>query len=582
LKRWSDIPLPSALRMREALRPGDIQITLFWAALVGLLAACIAVAFREALRGLQWLLWWHTDDLALGTGAASYWQRLLVPAIGGLLAGLVLHLGRRWFSGERSREYLEVVAIGGGTIPVRPSLVTCGSALFTIASGGSIGREGVLVQLASMLSSWVGRFAELARPRRELLVACGAAAGIASAYNAPLAGALFVSEIALASIAMETLGPLVLSSVVATATTRALLGPQPLFEIPPFQLVSVFELVPYALLGVVAGALAPLWVRGLRASEAAFERLNLPLWACMALGGLGVGALALVRPEVFGNGAGPIGAILRGNYVFTTVALVLVLKLVATALTAGSGAHGGVFTPTLFAGAAVGFLLGTPLHALVPEWTGSSGAYALVGMGAFLAAATQAPLVAIVMLVELTLDYGILLPLMLACVIAYTTARSLAAPSLYQHRRRAPNAILPERVRDLMKPRPLALRDDAPFRELVRVFEEHRHNYVYVTDADGRFLGAVSLHEIKPHLSKPELTRDVVARDLLHDEFPRLEQDASLVSALEAFRRHDGERLPVIDGNGGSMLVGSISKTDLLLSLTLDRSRLDSEPPDGR
>lgn len=571
MKTWRDLPLPSALRLREALRPGDVHITLFWAALVGVLAACVAVAFREALRGLQWLLWLRTDDLALAGGGIPFWQRLLVPTFGGLLAGLVLHLGRRWSNGQRSREYLEVVAIGGGTIPVRPSLVTCGSALFTIASGGSIGREGVLVQLASMLSSWVGRFAELARPRRELLVACGAAAGIASAYNAPLAGALFVSEIALASIAMETLGPLLCASAVATATTRVLLGPQPLFVTPPFELVSIVEFVPYALLGVLAGALAPLWVRGLRASEAAFERLGLPVWACMALGGLGVGVLALLSPEVYGNGAGSIGAILHGQAVFTLVALVLVLKLAATALTAGSGAHGGVFTPTLFAGAAVGCLLGTPLHALLPAWTGTSGAYALVGMGAFLAAATQAPLVAIVILFELTLDYGILLPLMLACVIAYTTARSLAAPSLYQHRRSAPTAILPERVRDLMKPRPLALREDAPFSELVRVFEEHRHNYVYVTDADGRFLGAVSLHEIKPHLSKPELTRDVVARDLLHDEFPRVEQDAGLGAALEAFRRHDGERLPVIDGNGGSMLVGSISKTDLLLSLTLDR-----------
>jgi len=570
VKKWRDIPLPGALRMREALRPGDVQITLFWAAFVGLLAACVAVAFREVLSWMHALLWWRTDEFALGAPA---WQLVLVPAVGGLLAGLVLHAGRRWTSGRRSREYLEVVAIGGDTIPVRPSLVTCGSALFTIASGGSIGREGVLVQLASMLSSWVGRFAELARPRRELLVACGAAAGIASAYNAPLAGALFVSEIALASIAMETLGPLVLASVVATATTRALLGPQPLFEIPTFHLVSVFELVPYALLGVIAGALAPLWVRGLRASESAFERLKLPVWACMALGGLGVGLLALVNPAVFGNGALPIDAILHGRYMYASVALLLVLKLTATALTAGSGAHGGVFTPTLFAGAAVGFLLGAPLHALLPAWTGSSGAYALVGMGAFLAAATQAPLVAIVMLVELTLDYGILLPLMLACVIAYTTARSLAAPGLYEHRRRAANAIRPERVRDLMKPRPLALREDAPFSELVRVFSEHRHNYVYVTDEDGRFLGGVSLHEIKPYLSDQELTRDVLVRDFLHDEFPHVEQDASLSAALEQFRRHDGERLPVIDGQGGSMLVGTISKTDLLLSLSLEGGR---------
>jgi CIC family chloride channel protein len=568
------LALPKALRLREALRPRDVQITLAWAALVGLLAALAAAAFRAVLAGLQQLLWGHAFDLALVGGAAQAWQRVLVPAAGGLIAGLVLQWGRRLSKDESAPEYLEAVALGEGTIPVRPSLVKCVSALFTIASGGSIGREGVLVQFAAMLSSWVGRFAELSRPRLELMVACGAAAGIASAYNAPLAGALFVSEIALASIAMETLGPLVLASVIATTTTQWLLGPEPLFAIPQFQLVSPLELVPYLVLGVLLGALAPLWVRCLRGSEALFTRLALPLAARMALGGLGVGLLALLRPEVYGNGAGPLGAILVGSYAWQILLLVLALKLVATALTAGSGAHGGVFTPTLFAGAACGFVFGTPVHALLPEWTGSPSAYALVGMGAFLAAATHAPLTAILMLYELTHDFGIVLPLMAACVVAYTTSRGLSAPSLYTHRRRpgAP-ALGSRRVRDLMKRDPVRLRDDAPFRELVRVFTEYRHNYVYITDADGRFLGAVSLHEIKPHIADPELTELVIVRDLLHDEFPRIEQDATLGVAMEAFLRHDGERLPVVDGQGGSMLVGSISKTDLLLSLAIDTRR---------
>lgn len=440
-----------------------------------------------------------------------------------------------------------------------------------------------MVQLSSMMSSWLGRHLAISTPRLKLMVACGAAAGIASAYNAPLAGSLFVAEIVLGTIAMESLGPLVLASLVATLTSRQLLGPAPVFSIPAFRLVSPMELFPYLLLGVMLGALAPWFVRLLRVSEHFFANKNAPIAARLALGGAIVGALSVTRPEVWGNGHYSVSEILVGRWMWLPVLYVLVAKLLATAATVGSGAVGGVFTPTLFVGAACGYLAGLPIHTLWPHSTGEASAYALVGMGSFLAATTHAPLMAILMLFEMTLDYGIVLPLMLACVVAYYTSRGIDARSIYSESLQRKEALAPApvvtqpTVASLVKTRPVVIQESARFNEIVEAFTQHRYNFLYVTDADGRFVGAVSLHDIKAHLNDSGLRHLVIASELMHVDFPFLELDSPLGEALEKFLGHDGERLPVVDGHGGRMLVGTISKSDLLLSLSL-ASKPRAEP----
>ena len=565
------------LRLRlwlvEKARPSELQATLIGAGLVGFLGGMASILFRWGLEEVQYLLVRQRGDLIATAAHFPRWERLLLPVAGGLLAGATLQYGMRLLKRQNSTDYMEAIVLGNGEIRVRPTLVKSLSSLFTIASGGSIGREGPMVQLSAMIASWSGRRFKLSTPRLQLLVACGAAAGIASAYNAPIAGALFVAEIVLGSIAMESFGPLVFASVIATVTVKQVFHGQPVYQIPSFQLVSNWELGPYLLLGVVAGVLAPPFLRLLEESERLFSRLRAGAVVRLGLGGLAVGLLSVVSLKVWGNGYEVVDAILSRDIVWQSVLLILVLKVLATAATSGSGAVGGVFTPTLFVGAALGFLFGTPIHAEWPLQTGFPSAYALVGMGAFLAATTHAPLMAMLMLFEMTLDHAIVLPLMLACVVAYYVSQSVRPASIYARvllRKRAqiPDAHIADlRVRDLLKPKPITVPVAAHFDEIARSFAANRYNYLYVVDAENRFRGAISLHDIKAYLNHPDLADLAIALDLLRDDFPTLTPDVPLTEALRLFGGFDGERLPVVAGKENPVLLGTVSKTDLLLTL---------------
>lgn len=558
---------------KEKAQPTDLQLTLLWAGIVGFCGAICSIGFRLATGTVHKLLTGSpAPHLSESFSHLPLWMRLIVPGVGGLIAGAILQFGMRWHGQLTTTDYMEAVVLGDGKISTRRSLVKCLSALFSIASGGSIGREGPLVQLSSLAASIAGRLQKWSPPRLRLLVGCGAAAGIASAYNAPIAGAVFVAEIVLGSVAMEIFGPLVFSSVIATLTVRGFLGGNPLYDIPPFQLNGNWEIIPYLLLGLFAGLLAPWFIRLLRASERLAAQIVAPIYLKMCVGGLIVGVIAVFHPEVCGNGYSAVNAILKGEWLWQTLAVILVLKVLATAATFGSGAVGGVFTPTLFVGASLGFLFGDaaryfPGHLLI-----NPSAFALVGMGAFLAAATHAPIMAIIMIFELTLDYQIILPLMLACVVGYYTSVSIEKRSIYSEALKRKGAgdyrqqLAELHVRDLMKPNPLAIQPTARFAEIGEKFIASPVNYIYVTD-NGRFVGAVSLHDIKRYLNSPDLAELVIAEDIVRDHFPTVRPEASLAEAMERFAHHDGERLPVVGNSGENRLLGSISKTDVILAL---------------
>jgi CIC family chloride channel protein len=574
--------------LKEHVQPTDLQLTLFWSGLIGCAGGLASVGFR-ALTGLvhKGLTGNPNPSMVESFAHLSPAFRFLIPGIGGLVAGAILYFGMRWHGKVTTTDYMEAVVLGDGKISTRRSLAQCLSALFTIASGGSIGREGPLVQLSSLIASLSGRFQHWSPPRLRLIVGCGAAAGIASAYNAPIAGAVFVAEIVLGSMAMEMFGPLVFSSVIATLTVRAFLGRGPLYGIPRFQLNSSWEIIPYLLLGACCGLLAPWFVRLLRTSELLAERFTAPVYIKMCIGGFVVGALAIFRPEVCGNGYSAVSAILNGDWVWQTLVVILVFKVLATGATFGSGAVGGVFTPTLFVGASLGFLLGDLGRHIAGHPLIDPSACALVAMGAFLAAVTHAPIMAIIMIFELTLDYDIILPLMLACVVGYYISVSIDKRSIYadafkrkgggDYRRQLSEL----HVRDLMKPVSITLQPTARFTEIGEKFVSSRVNYLYVTD-HGRFMGAVSLHDIKSYLNSPELAAIVIAGDVLRDPFPIVPPEASLADAMDRFVNHDGERLPVVNNSGEHQLLGTISKTDVILALAgSDKNPSKVTTPEG-
>lgn len=564
--------------LAEKLQPTEWQATMLWASLAGFMGALGALLFMASAEGVHLLLTDSHAGIVESMRLLPWWGRLLVPTLGGLLAGAVLLFGHKMVKGQSSTDYMEAIAIGDGRLPLRTSLVKIVASLFIIGSGGSIGREGPMVQTSALLASLLGRWRKFSTQQLKLLVACGAASGIASAYNAPIAGSFFVAEIILGTIAMESLGPLVVAAVTAALTTMVLSDAHTLYSVPKFALNSPWEMGPYILLGLIAGTLAPWFLRSLRRAEAMFVATNLPLVARLGLGGLLVGIIAINVPEVAGNGYSVIVDILNGRMAWMMLLGVLCCKWLATACSVGSGAPGGVFTPTLFMGAAVGSLFGSAVQML---WPGapSPGAFALVGMGAFLSAASRAPVMAVIMLFEMTLSYEIILPLMLCSVVAFFTARGIEGHSLYSEvlRKKAaedPSTELTKagRVGDLVKPNPPVVPISARFAEIARMFISVRVNNIYVNNAEGSFLGAVSLHDIKPYLADPSLAELVLARDIVREDFPRLSPEDSLSDALGKFFAHEGlQRLPVVAADG--KLQGSLSKNDLMLALVEHRKR---------
>ena len=566
----------------EKLRFDERQLTLVWAAVIGVLGALVTECFRRATDLLHFLFTGSKATIITSFERLPLWQRFLVPVIGAILAGLTLWIGNRLIARVRQKsttDYMEAVVVGNGVISFRASLVKTISALFSISTGASIGREGPLVQLSSLVASLVGRLRNCPVPQRRHLVACGAAAGIASAYNAPIAGALFVAEIVLGTVVVESLGPLILASVTATFLSRAFHGESPLYQSPALALHTQWEIVPLCAIGIFMGLLAPLYLRVLRRTERLFSKLTLPVPAKLALGGTVVGLLAMFYPEVCGNGKGLVTSLFHQNWDFYTVLFLVIVKLIATSVTFGSGAVGGVFTPTLFIGSAVGVLYGQAVLYFAPQLHPDPTMYGLMGMGSFLAATTGAPLMAILMVFELTLSYVIVPFLMVACVLGYYCSSLFERRFMYGESLERKGAaffksqLAEVDLADLIKRDPLTLPQNATFAQIAQTFVQHQFQHIYIVDGQRKLLGAVSLHQVKAFLDRPELEAVVIASDIMDENFPSISPLHSMGDALKKFSETRSERLPVVDNPTLQRLIGSISKTDIILHLAGEQSQ---------
>ncbi|WP_427911454.1 ClcB-like voltage-gated chloride channel protein [Ramlibacter sp. MMS24-I3-19] len=558
--------LEAVFLLVDRLRPSDWQRTLAWAAFVGFTGALATLAFRQGLVLVEHLLYGPAAGLVQAAEMLPWPRRLAAPAVGGALAGLVLLLARRLPRRSPHGDYMEAVVLGRGELDTPASLLRAVSSACTVASGGAIGREGPMVQLAALTGSLFAAWRDMPVPRRRLLVACAAAAGLTTAYGTPIAGALFIAEIVLQSLATATLAPLLIASVTAHATVAALVGSASLYRMPDIPPQQGPQLLLAGALGLAAGLVAPLYLRLLDLAKRAFGAWHASLPLKMAAGGLVVGALSIQSPQVWGNGFSVVNSVLQGHWAWQALLLVLVLKLAAVAATTGSGAVGGIFTPTLFVGAVSGALFalvtaGLPLaHLPVP-------AGAAIGMGAFLAASTHAPLTSVLMIFEMTENYTVVAPLMLACVLAYSVSRLLRPDSVYassDHERAAADPRLAVAA-DLLHTGTPSVRPGQSLEQVELALLDSRWRHVYVVDAQGRFLGAISMHDLAARLKQPHDPAMPWPADLLQADYPRLRQDMPLWGVLGVFERHAGERLPVIDVDG--RLVGHLAKTDLVLML---------------
>jgi len=405
------------------------------AGLIGYAGALLVLLFRESFLDLRGLFVPRAAGMVALARDLPWWGRLTLPVAGGVLAGALLdYTLRRKPPRPSSHDYLEAITIGDGRLSIRETLLQSAASLCSISTGASIGREGPMVQLAAMAGSALGRVLRLSPENLRLLVACGATAGLAAAYNAPIAGLLFIVEIAFGSLSKETLAPMIVSAVIAASVARHAFGISPVYQIPHFSLAADGTIFTYIGLGVFCGFVAPVFRRMLDLSRGGFKRLGRTRIVTMALGGLGVGLISVWIPDVWGNGYSVVNSILRTDWTWGALLAILVFKIVATSLSYGSGAVGGVFTPTLFVGAALGALYGHVFsHSASPQ-DAVFLSYVLVGMGAFLSSITYAPLMSILMIYELTQSYEIVLPLMLACVISHFIAQKIRQDSIYAHK----------------------------------------------------------------------------------------------------------------------------------------------------
>jgi len=396
-------------------------------ALVALMATGFAIVWRASMRGI-WNLAAGAHDVVHAMMAAPWWLAVILPAIGGLVGGSFVKLAARRASSHGVGGVIEAVAIGRIRLSFLSALLRSAASYCAIITGGSLGREGPLIQFGGTAGDDVGEWLSLGTNERRVLIAAGTAAGFATAYNTPIAGVVFVLEVVAGVVVVDTVVPTLIATVIATELTRIVVGEDPLYGLRTFELGSAVELFAYIGVGIACAFV----ITGFRwlssAAARCFRKIKTPYR--QAVGGLGAGAFVAALPIVAGNGFEPLGQILDGRMALSMIGLVMVAKALATTSSVSSGNPGGVFTPSMLIGGCTGYLVGAGLQAIgVP--VSSAGSYALVGMAAAVAASTHAPLMATVLVFELSGDYAEVLPLIIATAISTLVARRLQRDSVY-------------------------------------------------------------------------------------------------------------------------------------------------------
>ncbi|HWM91468.1 MAG TPA: chloride channel protein [Thermoanaerobaculia bacterium] len=584
LREWFR-SLDFTLARRFGLATREDRLFFFLIVLVGVVAGLLGALVQALIHLFQSVLWLSPEGILGAVQEVPRWRVVAVLSFGGLLVGLVGWATRQPVGGGGMAAMIEAVALSGGRVPPKPVLANALAAIATVGSGGSLGREGPLIRLGAMISSWLGSRLGMQPHRLKVLVGCGAAAGLAAAYNIPVGGALFAMEVVLGNFALDIFGPIVVSSVISTLISRAIAGNVHLYAAPGYTLVSTWELVPYAGLGVICGLASVLFVLGVRLGRRSFRAMRfLPEPLKPVVGMTLVGLLALWVPHVLGGGTDVINMALTGQLKLPdrlplpeqfTILFLLGLafaKLLATAITTGCGGAGGLFTPSLFFGALVGGAYGFWVHDLWPEVASSYGAYAAVGMAAIAAGTSHAPISAILIVFEFTGNYDLILPLMVASIISSFLSRRLRRYSIYTEALRHKGIELPWRMEEavlagltvetLLEEDHDLLRPGDPYGKVVEKFLSTRRQRLFVVDKDGRLLGAISLHDIKHMLDNPDTLAAVVALDLMAPVEKVIRSDERLHRATEYFAQSDFERLPVVDADG--RYLGVLGKRDLL------------------
>ncbi len=544
---------------------------------VGAGAGLGSVLFRWLIAGVQQLAF--VDLGGLLSGIAPY-QIVLIPALGGLISGPIIYKFAREAKGHGVPEVMEAVAVKGGRIRPQVAVVKAVASSICIGTGGSVGSEGPIAQIGAGFGSTVGQVLRLSDDRVRSLVACGAAGGIAAVFNAPIAGSIFALEIILGQLQVLYFGAVVISAVIADYIAHLLLGNMRTFAVPEYTLVSGHDLWLVAIMGLVAAGSSVGFSRLLYFTEDLFESLRFPEALKPAMGGLLLGILGLLTfksgsmPRAFGVGYETIGQVMFGQLPVQMVLGLFFVKLLATVLTLGSGASGGIFAPSLFMGAMMGSVFGYLANLAMPGSVAAPGAFALVGMAAFFSGATHAPMTAILIVYEMTGNYSLILPLMLATVISTLVSRLISPDSIYTlklsrrgiHLRQGQDIDVMQGVTvgEAMTTELETVPLDMPLPQLVAEFERTHHHGFPVLDRKGDLAGVVSIRNVERAGREGTLEGKTVADVATTENLLVAYPDEPMWRALRRMGTRDVSRLPVVEYEGSHRLVGIVRRRDII------------------
>ncbi len=568
--------LPEGLQITNLLKRWRLEehLTLYLLAIaVGILGGYGAILFRLLIKGFQLIFYQNSSDFLSFAHKVPFYLKVLIPATGGLLVGLIVRWGTEKARGHGVPELIEAVVLRGGRISWRTAAARVSAAAVTIGSGGSVGREGPIIHIGSFLGSAVAQLMRLTRDRERILMSCGAAAGISATFHAPIAGMLFAVEVLLGDFSLGTFSPIILASVTAAVISGFHLGDFPAFIAPSFQIVSFWEYGLYPLLGILCGLVAVGFTTSLYFCEDRFSNLPVPAWVRPAIGGMLLGSMLMVMPEVFGVGYGAINNALMNKMSLALMGALIFGKILATSVSLGSGSTGGILAPSLFVGVMTGGTFGWLVGEVLPELSAVSN-YALVGMGALLAGTTHAPVTAILLIFELSGSYHIVLPLLMACILSTITASLLKRGSIYSLKLlrrgveishgREQTILKRITVRDVMVSDVKSVLESAPMVKVVDLFRTFNLSCLSVVNHEGELVGMISFHDIAGAASEEEMSYLLIARDMADTEVDTVVPTDTLDKVLEKMEAEKVGQLPVVAEDGSGKLMGLVVERDVI------------------
>ncbi len=574
------------LTILQKIKLFENLFTLIGGLIIGILGGYGAVGFRaliQVVQGIAWGGWGNPVEFL--AGIQWYWM-ILIPTTGGLLTGLIVYFFAPEAKGHGVPEVIESTVLKNSIIRVRVPFAKSLASAITIGTGGSVGREGPIVHIGSAIGSLFGQLTQVTKSKMKTFVGCGAAAGIAGTFNAPLAGALFAVEIILGDFGVGQFSPIIISSVAATVISHYYLGSFSSFTIPTYELVSNWEFVSYALLGFVTGAIGVVFIRMLYKSEDIFDKIQIPQYLRTMVGGTLIGGLALLFPQILGVGYESISQVLVDEMFWQVAGLLIVMKLIATSITLGSGASGGIFAPSLFLGAMTGGFIGHLGHIFLPAITAPAGAYALVGMAGLVGAATHAPLTAIVIIFEMTNDYRIILPLMLTTIVATLFSMMVQKESIYTlklfrrgidiHKGHDFNILRTLNVKKIKLHPIVKVKETTALGELMRLMSHSENSVFFVVDTEDKLRGYVSVDDLRNVMENADLLNElVIAEEISHPLDFTLTEETTLDRVMELFAQKDLTELPVVATGDFSKAKATIWSRDVIEAYNLEIFRRD-------